>query len=76
MFRLTFKTITSLETIGFRVLTDFDVITDDNAINSKAMSLFSSPPKQSIVYPHPSDNSRFLFFILDSVHILKRLKNN
>ena len=40
------------------------------------MSLFSSPPKKSIVYPNPSDNSRPLFFILGSVHILKCIRNN
>ena len=73
LYRLILKTITGLETIGFRIIS---VITDNNAINSKAMSLFSSPPKKSIVYPHPSDNSRPLFFILDSVHILKCISNN
>ena len=43
LYRLILKTITGLETIGFRVIS---VSTDNNAINSKAMSLFSSPPKK------------------------------
>ena len=63
----------TIKAIGFRVIS---VITDNNSINSKAMSLFVSPPKKSIVYPHPSENSRPLFFILDSVHILKCIRNN
>ena len=67
------KTIIGLEAIGFRVIS---VITDNNSINNKAMSLFVSPTKKSIVYPHPSENSRPLFFILDSVHILKCIRNN
>ena len=32
--------------------------------------------KKSIVYPHPSDNARPLFLILDSVHILKCIRTN
>ena len=67
------KTIMGLETIGFRVIS---VITDNNSINSKAMSYFSSPPKKSIVYQHPSDQCRPLFFILDTVHLLKCIRNN
>ena len=64
------KTITGLETIGFCV------ITDNNSNNSKATSFFSSPPKKSNVYPHPYENSRLLFFLLDTVHILKCIRNN
>ena len=67
------KTVTGLESTGFRVIS---VITDNNSINSKAMSFFASPPQKSIVYPHPSYNSRPLFFILDAVHILKCIRNN
>ena len=73
LYRLILKTITGLETIGFRVIS---VITDNNAINGRAMSPFSSPPQKSIVYPHPSDSSRPLFLILDSVHILKCIRTN
>ena len=73
LHKLIFKTIVGLETIGFRVIS---VITDNNSINSKAMSFFSSPPKKSIVYQHPSDQCRPLFFILDTVHLLKCIRNN
>ena len=52
LHKLISKTIVGLETIGFRVIS---VITDNNSINSKAMSFFSSPPKKSIVHQHPSD---------------------
>ena len=40
------------------------------------MSFFTSPPKFSIVCPHPCDNSRPSFYILDSVHIFKCIRNN
>ncbi|XP_064120459.1 uncharacterized protein LOC135225155 [Macrobrachium nipponense] len=67
------KVIVGLENIGFTVLV---VITDNNSINSKAMSFFANPPKLSIVYPHPLHISRPLFFMFDSVHIFKCLRNN
>ena len=67
------KIICGLENIGFRV---FAVITDNNAINRKAMSQFAVPSKLSIAYPHPCDQKRPLFFVFDSVHILKCIRNN
>ena len=42
----------------------------------KKLSLFCTPAKFSIVYPHPVLKSRPLFFIYDSVHILKCIRNN
>ncbi|XP_049267497.1 uncharacterized protein LOC125756643 [Rhipicephalus sanguineus] len=57
------KLITDLELIGFRVIA---VVSDNNSINRKAMKFFANPPKQSIVYQHPADPSRPLFFILDT----------
>lgn len=65
--------IRHLEDIGIRVVA---VVSDNNSINRKAMSFFADPPKVSIVYRHPSDSSRPLFFILDAVHILKCIRNN
>ena len=50
-----------LEEISFKVLC---VIIDNNAINKKAMSLFCTPAKLSIVYPHPVLKSRPLFSYL------------
>ena len=50
LFDIIKRIIISLEEIGFRVLS---IITDNNAINKKAIPLRSSPPKLSIVYPHP-----------------------
>lgn len=67
------KILIGLEDIGFRVIC---VLTDNNAINKKAMSHFTVPPKLSIVYPHPADSSRPLFFMFDSVHLLKCIRNN
>lgn len=65
--------ITSLEEIGYRI---FCVVSDNNTINSKAMSRFSKDNKLSIVYPHSVDNKRPLFYLFDSVHLLKCIRNN
>ncbi|KAH8026573.1 hypothetical protein HPB51_021983 [Rhipicephalus microplus] len=62
-----------LEATGFRVIA---VVSDNNSINGKAMSFFSEPRKVDTVYKHPSDQSRRLFFILDTVHVLKCIRNN
>ncbi|XP_039285920.1 uncharacterized protein LOC120351775 isoform X1 [Nilaparvata lugens] len=67
------KVTVGLQEIGFNVIC---VISDNNAINRKAMSLFSNPPNLSIVYPHPSDNRKPLFYLFDTVHILKCIRNN
>lgn len=65
--------INGLEATGFRVIA---VVSDNNSINGKAMSFFSEPRKVDTVYKHPSDQSRPLFFILDSVHVLKCIRNS
>lgn len=67
------KVILGLEEIGYRVIS---VSSDNNSLNGKAMSLFSIPNKLSIVYPHPADPKRPLFFIFDPVHIFKCIRNN
>ena len=67
------KVILGLEKIGFTILC---IITDNNAINGKAMSYFANPPKLSIVYKNPFDKTRPLFFMFDSVHLLKCIRNN
>ena len=50
------KLVVGLDSIGFQVIA---VITDNRAINCKAMSKFVSP-KLSIVYPQPSNQIRLL----------------
>ena len=67
------KICSFLESIGFKVIA---VIADNNAINRKAMSKFVSPPKLSIVYSQPSNLIRSLFFLFDTVHLLKCVWNN
>lgn len=67
------KIVIGLEEIGFSVIC---VVSDNNAINRKAMSYFCPDRKVSIVYPHPSDSSKPLFYVIDSVHILKCIRNN
>nr|CAH7764584.1 unnamed protein product [Callosobruchus chinensis] len=67
------KVIKGLEEIGYRL---FCIISDNNAINGKAVSQFSDNKQLSIVYPHPFDRTRPLFFLFDSVHLLKCIRNN
>ena len=73
LFNITKRLIIGLEQIGFKVIC---VITDNNSINRKAMSYFHSPPKSSTVYRHPAHDSRPLFFMFDSVYLLKCIRNN
>lgn len=73
LFNFIKSIILKLEQIGYKI---FCVISDNNALNSKAMNNFSNHNKLSIVYPHPADNSRPLFYLFDSVHILKCIRNN
>lgn len=73
LYNLLKRVILGLEDIGFSVIC---VVTDNNAINGKALSYFAKPPKLSIVYPHPAQCNRPLFFMFDSVHILKCIRNN
>ncbi|KAH7937647.1 hypothetical protein HPB49_014092 [Dermacentor silvarum] len=62
-----------LEKIGYRVAC---VVSDNNSVTRKATSFFESPPSNRIVYQHPSDPARSLFFVIGSVHILKCIRNN
>ena len=67
------RVIIGLEEIGFRVIC---IVTNNNAINRKAMTHFHSPPLCSTVYRHPAQASRPLFFMYDSVHLFKCIRNN
>ncbi|KAH9374426.1 hypothetical protein HPB48_021003 [Haemaphysalis longicornis] len=65
--------ILSVENIGLKVIA---VLTDNNALNRKMMSFFATSPQVSIVGPHPADNTRPLFYVVDPVHVLKSVRNN
>ena len=73
LFKVIKKIILGLEEIGFKVIC---VVTDNNKINSRAMQSFVNPPKLSFVYPHPKDTTRPLFYLIDTVHLLKNIRNN
>lgn len=73
LFSIIRKVVVRLQLIGFNVVC---VVSDNNSINRKAMSNFSRPPKLQIVYKHPADSNKALFYIFDSVHILKCIRNN
>jgi hypothetical protein len=48
-----------LESIGLTVIA---VVTDNNAINSKAMSQFATPPELKTQYVHPASPQKPFFF--------------
>lgn len=60
--------VVKLEHTGFEVI----AVISDNSINMS----FSRPPNLKIVYQHPADQSRPLFFVVDPVHLLKCVRNN
>lgn len=67
------RVILGLENLGFEVLV---VVSDNHAVNRKAMSQFSNPPSLRNEYQHPNNQSRPLFYAIDSVHIFKNMRNN
>lgn len=67
------KIVLGLHKLGFNVIC---VSSDNNSINCKALSFFANPPKLEIVYSHPANSTAPLFFILDTVHIFKCIRNN
>lgn len=73
LFNFIKRIVVGLQNIGFNVVC---VVSDNNSINRKAMSYFASPPQVSIVYKHPCKDNAPLFYILDSVHVLKCIRNN
>lgn len=65
--------IMNLEDAGLHVVA---VIMDNNSINRKVMSMFGRSNEPSIVYPHPAQQEQPLFHIVDTVHLLKCIRNN
>lgn len=72
LFSFIKKIIIELEKIGFRVIV---IVSDNNSINRKAVSFFNNP-LANFVYPHPCDSHRPLFYCIDSVHLIKCVRNN
>ncbi|GBM25571.1 hypothetical protein AVEN_272562-1 [Araneus ventricosus] len=73
LFDLMKKVIMGLEEKGFKVM---GMVTDNNSINRAEASNFANPPKLQVKYDHPANKSRPLFYVIDSVHILKCVRNN
>ncbi|XP_075725128.1 uncharacterized protein LOC119179731 [Rhipicephalus microplus] len=65
--------IMRLESAGLHVVA---VVTDNNAMNRKMMSLFSEQNEPGIVFPHPANPQQPLFHVVDTVHLLKCIRNN
>ena len=65
--------ILTLEKLGFCIIS---IIIGNSTINQKAVLQFVSPPKLQIVYLHPTNKSRPLFYVIDPVHHLKSIRNN
>lgn len=67
------EVLMSLESAGLHVVA---VVTDNNAINWKMMSLFSEQNEPGIVFPLPANPQQPLFHVVDTVHLLKCIRNN
>ncbi|XP_047001265.1 uncharacterized protein LOC124617949 [Schistocerca americana] len=62
-----------VERVGFKVVS---LIADNNSVNRKAYELFTPSRILQPSIEHPLDPSRKLFFVFDTVHILKCIRNN
>ncbi|XP_049797476.1 uncharacterized protein LOC126214872 [Schistocerca nitens] len=62
-----------VERVGFKVVS---LIADNNSVNRKAYELFTSSRILQPSIEHPLDPSRKLFFMFDTVHILKCIRNS
>ncbi|XP_035233510.1 uncharacterized protein LOC118205330 [Stegodyphus dumicola] len=63
----------ALENIGFKVVC---LISDNNAVNKRAFELMTPNKTLQPYIKHPLDDSRLLFFLFDTVHMLKSVRNN
>jgi len=70
--QLTLQVLTAVENAGFRVLC---IISDNNKVNGNMFRSLCGGELQSCIV-HPCDDSRKLFFLFDTVHILKCVRNN
>lgn len=65
--------IHQIEKLGFSVIA---IVSDNNNINRRAFELFSTTKILQPCVPHPISPNRKLFFIFDTVHIIKCIRNN
>lgn len=73
LYEIVKATIIDLEKISVKVIA---IVSDNNSINRKIFKQFSSKNELEISVPNPAIPSRPLFFLLDSVHLLKSIRNN
>ena len=69
---LTRKVIIMLEKVGYVV---FCLISDNNRVNRNMFTQICNGDLQPCI-EHPLDGGRKLFFMFDSVHLLKCIRNN
>ncbi len=69
---LTLKVIVMVEQAGYKIVC---LISDNNRINGNMFAAFCNGSMQSSTV-HPCDSTRLLFFLFDSVHLMKCVRNN
>ena len=62
----------SLHTLGYKCVS---VISDNNRVNRKAFKIMCGGTLTSPIQ-HPSDPNSKLFFLFDTVHLFKYIRNN
>ncbi len=72
LHELTLKAINIVEKAGYKVMC---LISDNNRINGNMFSLMCNGSMQSSTV-HPCDPNRLLFFLFDTVHLMKCVRNN
>ena len=72
LLELTYQVLSFLHDIGYKVVS---LISDNNRINRNMFEKMCGGKLVSSI-PHPYDPSEQLFFLFDSVHLLKWIRNN
>ena len=73
LYNLTEQALKVLNEAGFKVLC---LISDNNRINRNMFKLFPSKDSNEICVQNPADESKELFLMFDSVHLMKSIRNN
>lgn len=73
LFEVVKTLVVGVEAAGFKIVS---LVADNNAINRKCVTYFANPPQASFVFLSPTDAKRPLFFLHDTVHLFKCIRNN
>lgn len=73
LYLMILQVLEAVEKIGFQVIS---LVSDNNNVNRSAFALMTPDKTLQPYITHPFDKNRLLFFVFDTVHILKSIRNN